>query len=485
MTPPPKSSQDGGPTEGMPPKNDPPRPEKPPSSAPRPEVGEWKVSDLIESRAVSNGAPVDGGSTGQEPEPISDLGNLERYETRSLDLVFDNAQVGRAYSFVVPDKDRRGAPLSVKEVRIAPQSGLKFEGAQVTGSPLAAGVIEVVVVWSVGPNGPKYQYRTVIDVIADPRSLWREVEPPDSDPFRKQHTAHQQVDCGGLRVIAASRRGRSHAHGGKFREDDYYIGYDKPSGLVVVAVADGAGSAELSREGSRIAVETVVTDILAELCAEDGKAFDDTLGTFAEALDDAPDEEKNVTAGACKNLMGAVFSKAVTNALVKINEAASAANKTARDFATTLLALATKPLPDGRLFGAAFWVGDGALATYDRNGNIRLLGEPDSGEFAGQTRFLTAREVDPNIVGGRIRVGIWSGISHVFLMTDGVSDPKFETDNELRSPERWQALVDELSALDGGFAAENASAELLNWLLFFSPGNHDDRTIACIVPLAR
>jgi hypothetical protein len=98
---------------------------------------------------------------------------------------------------------------------------------------------------------------------------------------------------------------------------------------------------------------------------------------------------------------------------------------------------------------------------------------------------LSAREIDPSVVGSRIKVGIWSGISHVFLMTDGVSDPKFETDNELRSPERWQALISELSALEGGLQTENASARLLDWLLFFSPGNHDDRTIACIVPMAR
>jgi len=466
-------------------------------SAERSEPEEPSISDSGERLALNKASQLDSDSLGQDQgvtpaqadrllaEPRPEVVKFEQYEPRSLDLVFGNAQVGRAYSFEVPDRDRRGAPLSVKEIRINPQSGLKFDGKQITGAPVEAGVIEAIVVWSAGKNATtSYQHRIVIDVIADPRSLWREVEPPEGDVFRKDHTAHEDVRCGGLKVIAASRRGRSHAHGGKFREDDFCIGHDE-SGLVVVAVADGAGSAELSREGSRIAVETVVTEILEGLRADKGIPFDESLGSFAEAPDDAADDLKNAAAGACKVLMGSVFSGAVSSALRKIDEAAREADKKPRDFATTLLALATKPLPDGRLFGAAFWVGDGALATYDRKGNVRLLGEPDSGEFAGQTRFLSAREIDPSVVAGRIKVGIWSGISHMFLMTDGVSDPKFETDNELRNPERWQALVNELSALEGGFEAENASAGLLDWLLFFSPGNHDDRTIACIVPVAR
>jgi hypothetical protein len=60
-------------------------------------------------------------------------------------------------------------------------------------------------------------------------------------------------------------------------------------------------------------------------------------------------------------------------------------------------------------------------------------------------------------------------------MTDGVSDPRFETDNGLRSDEKWTQLVNELSPLlaDAGQAPER----LAEWLNFFSPGNHDDRTL--------
>ena len=60
-------------------------------------------------------------------------------------------------------------------------------------------------------------------------------------------------------------------------------------------------------------------------------------------------------------------------------------------------------------------------------------------------------------------------------MTDGVSDPWFETDNGLSSSTKWDALMEEITPC----LAEptQADTQLVDWLNFFSAGNHDDRTI--------
>ncbi len=71
-------------------------------------------------------------------------------------------------------------------------------------------------------------------------------------------------------------------------------------------------------------------------------------------------------------------------------------------------------------------------------------GNPDSGEYAGQTRFLDQSIIADPSFSGRISVGKWNDVSHLILMTDGVSDPLFETDNGLRSDEKWTRLLDEL-----------------------------------------
>ncbi len=58
---------------------------------------------------------------------------------------------------------------------------------------------------------------------------------------------------------------------------------------------------------------------------------------------------------------------------------------------------------------------------------------PDEGEFAGQTRFLTMSDIfkDAQSVMSRLRFSIEEDFTALLLMTDGVSDPMFETDTIL------------------------------------------------------
>ena len=62
-------------------------------------------------------------------------------------------------------------------------------------------------------------------------------------------------------------------------------------------------------------------------------------------------------------------------------------------------------------------------------------------------------------------------------MTDGVSDPIFETDNGLTSVTKWKTLWEEISPL---IQTEDPCKDLIDWLGFFSTGHHDDRTIAIL-----
>ena len=113
-----------------------------------------------------------------------------------------------------------------------------------------------------------------------------------------------------------------------------------------------------------------------------------------------------------------------------------------------------------------------------------MLGDPDEGEYAGQTRFLTMTDIfsDPKEFYGRLKCKIVPDFTALFLMTDGVSDPKFETDANLNNPDKWDALWNDLkeNGVDLSDDNEAAKEQLLKWLDFWSPGNHDDRTIAIL-----
>jgi hypothetical protein len=139
-------------------------------------------------------------------------------------------------------------------------------------------------------------------------------------------------------------------------------------------------------------------------------------------------------------------------------------------------------------FIASFWVGDGAICLYDKEAHsAKLLGIPDEGEYAGQTRFLTMPEIFKDITSlyQRLRFAIVPDFTALFLMSDGVSDPKFETDANLNNPKKWDDLWDDLinnqeHPVDLSDDNEEAKNQLLDWLDFWSPGNHDDRTIAIL-----
>ena len=150
-----------------------------------------------------------------------------------------------------------------------------------------------------------------------------------------------------------------------------------------------------------------------------------------------------------------------------------------KDYATTLILGLHRKLQAGHLF-ASFWVGDGAVAVYRRGVGVELLGEVDSGEYAGQTRFLDQTVLSSyDEIMKRLNVSIAPDFTVFALMSDGISDPKFETDGNLVKPVLWDALWDELSPL---LDAEKPDERLLEWMSFWSPGNHDDRTLALLAP---
>ncbi|MFM6905017.1 MAG: protein phosphatase 2C domain-containing protein, partial [Acinetobacter tjernbergiae] len=123
---------------------------------------------------------------------------------------------------------------------------------------------------------------------------------------------------------------------------------------------------------------------------------------------------------------------------------------------------------------SSFWIGDGAIAVYSPD-KIRLMGKPDGGEFAGQTRFLSRQVV--NQFSAQVNIGYFQDCQAVFLMTDGISDPCFETDAGLNNLQKWQQLWQEIQPK---LQYEKPDQALLEWSKFFSAGHHDDRTLAVL-----
>lgn len=332
--------------------------------------------------------------------------------------------------------------------------------------------------------------RTIPFIInQDPRKLWKNLsvdwdgmaEPKyQNDDIQSEYVKVKALEDGTAQkdIVAASKRGRSHAQEAKPRDDHFKLYHDEATNWYVMAVADGAGSAKYSREGSRIACETVVSYCKEQLA--DCAKFEEEIDAYNLFKEDSESEARKMVGDYIYKIVGTAAFKAQK----AIFDEAQKQNIPSKQYATTLLLTISKKFPYG-WFVASFWVGDGAICLYDKeNHTAKLLGVPDEGEYAGQTRFLTMPEIfkDATSLYQRLRFNIVPDFTALLLMTDGVSDPMFETDANLINPDKWDALWENLKEGGVDLTDDNEASkdQLLDWLDFWSPGNHDDRTIAIL-----
>lgn len=314
-------------------------------------------------------------------------------------------------------------------------------------------------------------------VIPDPRSLWISKPHDPTAPFAKEDE-DSGVNRGDLLCVAASKRGRSHAREGLFRDDDFALWTGGPGGWNIAVVADGAGSAKYSRRGSQIAVRTIVRD-LPPLLEEHLTGQID--GLVAEYLKGVEGAEDRISTQLYLSLATAAF-----NAAKAIGEEATRVDERAGAFSTTLVLSVARKGPHG-WFIAGFSIGDGGAAIFDLpSRTVKTLTLADSGEFAGQTRFLQKSEFAAGYeeVAKRLFFDVRDGFTAVLAMTDGITDPKFPTDSAFASADVWCSFWETDLSQSVLLDRDNSAIEreLLAWLDFWSPGNHDDRTIAIMLP---
>lgn len=409
-------------------------------------------------------------------------------QIKELPIVIPNGTVGKEYTSTI-----RLPENIVEEYWIEGLEAIGLQGnpiehniCVISGTPNEAGSFEIVL---------KYKYKGAIDekdllqrkfpiaINPDPRTLWKNIPTPvdieyyqpDSDRTYVKVEARDgkpQKD-----IVAASQRGRSHAHEGNPRDDHYRVEYLEDCGWYIMAVADGAGSAKYSRKGSWLACDTSVEHCKSYF--SDEKSLHDFEEYITTYNGEANDEYRKLLGDSIHQLIG----NAAFKSYKAIEAESNAKGVPIKNYATTLLLAVCKKFDFG-WFVASFWVGDGAMCIYDKERRyFKLLGTPDEGEFAGQTRFLTMPEIFRDVTSfyGRLKFSIEQDFTSLMLMTDGVSDPMFETDANLNKIEKWDALWENITK-EVELTDDNTESQyqLLKWLDFWSQGNHDDRTIAIL-----
>jgi serine/threonine protein phosphatase PrpC len=243
------------------------------------------------------------------------------------------------------------------------------------------------------------------------------------------------------RVAVATAAGASHSRDNTPNQDAVAhrlveVGHGQ---VVVVAVADGAGSAPRSDEGSQIAVEAAVATIVDSINKRPAAVFGERQ---AESL----------------------ARDAIKQAKIEVERYGRRHNVPARELASTLIvAFASDELV------TAAQVGDGAVIAFDsRAGAAITLCAAHTGEYANETTFITSRTRPHKIAD----VGHASGYDYdaLALITDGLQNLA------LKMPEReafmgfWNPMLNDL--------AQSADTEAVSERLhsFISSGRVQSRT---------
>lgn len=201
------------------------------------------------------------------------------------------------------------------------------------------------------------------------------------------------------RVIGASVAGSSHRAAWLGCDDAH--GYRQVDDLLLLAVADGAGSARLGGQGARIAVETA-------------------LDTLQDALSEPRADWEEI------------FRQTVRTTRQVLKAEAQAQQQPLREFATTLLLAVWTP---DHL--AAAGLGDGVIVARYQERWERLT-SPHQGEYANETLFLTVPTPED-------KLSIWARVlgdhpQAVILLTDGLEALALNLRHNQPHPPFFEAL---------------------------------------------
>jgi serine/threonine protein phosphatase PrpC len=397
-----------------------------------------------------------------------------------------NGTVGKPYEAAINFQQLNWTDIVQHSLSGLEPLGLTYDPLSqlITGIPVQSGDVKLLFSFKTEAEPEESalnEKKLSLIINPDPKSLWKNLDSDQSAPYWKEDNVAVSAALGNRHLVVASKRGRSHANVGSFRDDDFAYTHFEQNGWSLVAVADGAGSARLSRQGSKIACNSVVSYFAANLTAAVTTELDALLKEQQEGKGE--DTQNKLNHFVYNNL-----GKAVLYVHKQLEAFATKEQVALKDLHSTLIFVLVKQYTFGYAI-LSFGVGDCPIGIVSKDlSSVSLMNWLDVGEFGGGTRFITMPEIF-NSAQFHTRFGckIVADFSYLALMTDGIYDPKFVTEANLEKIEQWRAFIEDLKGnnADGthvDFSATNPeiASQLSDWMDFWSAGDHDDRTLAIV-----
>ncbi|MEO7802479.1 MAG: PP2C family serine/threonine-protein phosphatase, partial [Ginsengibacter sp.] len=349
-----------------------------------------------------------------------------------------NATVGKPYETLFDFKKFGGKDIRAFEFSGLEEVGLRYDikTKLLTGMPIQSGDLKIILKFKVegeAEDTPFNEKVFTLIINPDPKTLWKNLESDKDDPYWKQDDVTMFSPIGDRHILVSSKRGRSHANVGSFREDDFAF-KDLHNGWSIIAVADGAGSAKVSRKGSEIACESIVNYFLQRSSIEEMLEVDDLMLDYDPQ---SPGDIQNKLNLAVYNNLG----KAVFTVHKQLEEFAKSAELSLKDLSSTLVFTLYKKFDQGYVF-LSFGVGDCPMAVLSKDvSEVTQLTWIDVGDFGGGTRFITMPEIfKSEKFASRFSFKLLKDFSYLMLMSDGIYDAKLVVEANLADIKKWKAF---------------------------------------------
>ncbi|WET00234.1 PP2C family serine/threonine-protein phosphatase [Chryseobacterium arthrosphaerae] len=399
----------------------------------------------------------------------------EKEDFKEIHWALKNAHSHKFYEFSFDMDDFPN--IRIRKIINLEETGLRFEDNKISGIPAVSNVYHLgIEFYHIGDEKSIEIKNIDLFVNADPKDLWKNIPGDPGDIFYKPDDISYQGKFLDKKIVVTSKRGRSHAHEGKFREDDFAVN-ELPADWCIVSVSDGAGSAKAAREGSRVATASVnsffnSSEVLAEL--------DNNISIIYTPEDSTKDKDE-----ARRNVIRTLY-EGVLFTHTALDKTATDHDLSISDLHATLIFALVKKFSFGYIM-LSFGVGDCPVNLISTGfSEVQLLNRMDVGEFSGGTRFITMKEIFNDQMAARFSITCVNDFAYLVLMTDGIYDPKFSTENKLEDRESWKTFFNDLAGHNDDSAKVDfindtgIDAQLSLWADFWSRGNHDDRTLAII-----
>ena len=414
-----------------------------------------------------------------------------KLENRIADIIRQpvrilNATVGKPYEARLDLKKLKWNDLTHFYLDNLEQTGLAYDenSHQITGIPAQSGDVSLSLKFKIEgePDEAPYHEKLISLIVnPDPKTLWKNLESNREDPFWKEDNVTLLAPLADRFLLASSKRGRSHANTGSFREDDFaYKEFE--TGWCLLVVADGAGSAKFSRKGSALACQALVDYFTQNAADENRDEFDELLKLHHRSGDDEAQKKLN-------RYVYDKLGKAAVYAHKQLEEFAVKTSIQLKELNTTLIFTLFKHYDDLGWAFLSFGVGDCPIAVLNNDvSELTLMNWLDVGEFGGGTRFITMPDIfHHEKFATRFGFKLADDFSYLMMMTDGIYDAKFVVESNLADPKKWKDFLADLQGknedamgISFNAADENIVPRFSAWMDFWSPGNHDDRTLAIV-----